>query len=108
MASSGPNKNGSNFFITLTDQHLSNLDKKHTIFGHVVEDESFLVLDKINQVFVNDQDNFRPMQNIRIRHTMVIDDPFEGKETEFGFHLACPSRSPSPVELTSKTLKDFA
>ena len=64
------------------------------------------MLDKINSVFVNAEDNFRPLQNIRIRHTMVIDDPFEGKETEFSFNLACPSRSPSPVQQT-KTLKDF-
>lgn len=37
------------------------------------------------------------MQNIRIKHAVVIDDPFEGKEADFGVKLRYPSRSPSPV-----------
>lgn len=53
------------------------------------------MLEKINQVFINE--NNRPLQNIRIRHTLVIDDPFEGKESEFGVSLSYPSRSPSPI-----------
>ena len=53
------------------------------------------MLEKINQVFVNE--NNRPLQNIRIRHTLVIEDPFEGKESEFGVSLSYPSRSPSPI-----------
>lgn len=98
MANEGQNLNAANFFITLTDQPLDhNLYKKHTIFGQVVEDDSFRVLDKINQVFVNQNDNFRPFQNIRIKHTLVIEDPFEGKEALYDFKLPYPSRSPSPL-----------
>lgn len=64
------------------------------------------MLDKINQVFVNE--NKRPLQNIRIRHTLVIDDPFEGREAEFGVKLSYPSRSPSPVRhLKATNLKDI-
>ena len=48
MANQGANLNGSNFFITLGDQPLDTLDKKHTIFGQIAEEESFEVLDKIN------------------------------------------------------------
>ncbi len=98
MANEGQNLNAANFFITLTDQPLDhNLYKRHTIFGQVVEDDSFRVLDKINQVFVNQNDNFRPFQNIRIKHTLVIEDPFEGKEALYDFKLPYPSRSPSPL-----------
>ncbi len=47
----------------------------------MAEEESGSVFDKINQVAVNS--NFRPLQNIRIKHTVVIDDPFEGRESVF-------------------------
>ncbi|KAI0298821.1 cyclophilin-like domain-containing protein [Russula brevipes] len=62
---------GSQFFITLAD-NIEYLDGKHAVFGHVVE--GLDILDKINEVFV-DQDG-RPFKDIRIRHIVVLEDPF--------------------------------
>ncbi|KAF8883170.1 cyclophilin-like domain-containing protein [Gymnopilus junonius] len=62
---------GSQFFITLAD-NIDYLDGKHAVFGHVVE--GFDTLDKINEVYV-DQDG-RPFKDIRIRHVIILDDPF--------------------------------
>ena len=46
-------------------------------------------LAKINEVFVDK--NFRPLIDVRINHTIVLDDPFEDPEG-----LKVRSRSPSP------------
>ncbi|KAI0265083.1 cyclophilin-like domain-containing protein [Gloeopeniophorella convolvens] len=62
---------GSQFFITLSDG-IEYLDGKHAVFGHVVE--GLDTLDKINEVFV-DQGG-RPFKDIRIRHVVVLEDPF--------------------------------
>ncbi|MCO5555102.1 hypothetical protein L7F22_008643 [Adiantum nelumboides] len=72
MASAGENLNASQFYIT-TRADLEYLDKKHTVFGLVAEGEEVLM--KINEAFVDDK--FRPYKNIRIKHTHVLDDPFE-------------------------------
>jgi peptidyl-prolyl cis-trans isomerase B (cyclophilin B) len=47
MANSGPNTNGSQFFIT----HVATpwLDKKHTVFGKVSDEDSLNVVNKIQQ-----------------------------------------------------------
>ena len=37
MANSGPNSNGSQFFIVLNPNNCKHLDRKHTVFGQVVE-----------------------------------------------------------------------
>lgn len=49
------------------------LMQKHTVFGEV--SEGLEVLAKINEAFVDD--NHRPLVNIRIKHTHILDDPFD-------------------------------
>jgi peptidyl-prolyl cis-trans isomerase-like 4 len=61
----------SQFMITL-GENLDQLDEKAAIFGQVVE--GFDALEKINTAFV-DQSG-RPLQDIRILHTVVLDDPY--------------------------------
>ncbi|KAI0775868.1 cyclophilin-like domain-containing protein [Trametes elegans] len=63
---------GSQFFITL-GENIEYLDGKHAVFGHVVE--GFETLDKLNEVFV-DQDG-RPFKDVRIRHVEILEDPYE-------------------------------
>ncbi|KAG8743957.1 Peptidyl-prolyl cis-trans isomerase cyp6 [Ceratobasidium sp. 414] len=62
---------GSQFFITLAD-NIDYLDGKHAVFGHVVE--GMETLDQLNEIFT-DQEG-RPMKDVRIRHVVVLDDPF--------------------------------
>lgn len=50
MANSGPNTNGSQFFITCGPADW--LDKKHVVFGRVVDSASMLTVRKIENVAV--------------------------------------------------------
>lgn len=77
---------GSQFFITLGDD-LIYLDEQHCVFGEVVE--GFDILEAINEVICDTDD--RPYQDVRITHTVVLDDPFPDPN-----NLQIPSRSPSP------------
>lgn len=77
---------GSQFFITLGED-LTYLDDKHCVFGEVVE--GFDVLEIINEVICDGDD--RPYQDVRITHTVILDDPIPNPEG-----LRLPSRSPSP------------
>ena len=72
MASGGPNLNASQFFVT-TREDLSYLDEQHTVFGQLAEGEEVLMA--INGAYVDDK--FEPWQIIRIRHTVVLEDPFD-------------------------------
>ncbi|KAG8960085.1 Peptidyl-prolyl cis-trans isomerase cyp6 [Tulasnella sp. 419] len=76
---------GSQFFITLAD-NIEYLDGKHAVFGHVVE--GLETLDALNEVFV-DQEG-RPLKDIRIRHVVILDDPFPDPEG-----LVVPPSSPT-------------
>ncbi|GJD10278.1 Peptidyl-prolyl cis-trans isomerase CYP59 [Galdieria sulphuraria] len=72
MANAGqPNTNGSQFFITLSDQ-LDYLDEKYTIFGQV--EEGWETVEAIESVLVDEKK--KPFQVIRIYHTIILDDPF--------------------------------
>lgn len=86
MVNNGANLHGSQFLITLGAE-LDNLDGVHSVFGEVAEGQE--VLDKLNEAFCDKEG--RPYQDIRILHTIVVDDPFEDPPG-----LVVPERSPSP------------
>ncbi|XP_061340666.1 peptidyl-prolyl cis-trans isomerase CYP59 isoform X3 [Gastrolobium bilobum] len=52
---------------------LDYLDGKHTVFGEVAE--GFETLTRINEAYVDVKS--RPYKNIRIKHTYILEDPFD-------------------------------
>ncbi len=67
MANAGPNTNGSQFFITVTNT--PHLNFKHTIFGEVADQASRDVVDAIAKTPVGAQD--RPKQDVVISSITV-------------------------------------
>jgi len=55
-------------------ENQDHLDGKHTVFGQV--SEGFETLSKINDVYC-DTETHCPIQDIRIHHTIILDDPFD-------------------------------
>ncbi|XP_006626237.2 peptidyl-prolyl cis-trans isomerase-like 4 [Lepisosteus oculatus] len=88
MVNNGSEQHGSQFLIT-TGENLDYLDGVHTVFGEVTEGMDVLM--KINEAFV-DKD-FIPYQDIRINHTVILDDPFDDPPG-----LPIPDRSPEPTK----------
>ncbi|KAF7694444.1 peptidyl-prolyl cis-trans isomerase-like 4 [Silurus meridionalis] len=88
MVNNGNEQHGSQFLIT-TGENLDYLDGAHTVFGEVTE--GMEVLAKINEAFV-DKD-FIPYQDIRINHTVILEDPFDDPPG-----LPVPDRSPEPTK----------
>ena len=67
MANSGPNTNGSQFFINLGEN--KHLDERHTVFGRVVSGHE--VIDKIAKVETDSRDI--PIVEVLIERVVVID-----------------------------------
>ncbi|XP_054488098.2 peptidyl-prolyl cis-trans isomerase-like 4 [Agelaius phoeniceus] len=88
MVSNGSDQHGSQFLIT-TGENLDYLDGVHTVFGEVTEGMD--VLKTINETFV-DKD-FIPYQDIRINHTVILEDPFDDPPG-----LCVPYHSPEPTK----------
>lgn len=86
---------GSQFLITLAG-NLDYLDGRAAIFGKVVE--GFDALEKINDAFCDEKG--RPLKDIRIRHTVVLDDPFDDPQG-----LVEPSESPVPSKAQLATIR---
>ena len=64
--------NRSQFFFTLRGEDMEQFEKTHTIFGEVAE--GIDVLATINSLYCDGEG--RPYQDVRIRHTYILDDPF--------------------------------
>jgi len=86
---------GSQFLITLGDE-LDYLDGKAAIFGKVVE--GFDALEKINEAFCDDKG--RPLKDIRIKHTVILDDPYNDPPG-----LIEPPESPLPSKAQLDTVR---
>ncbi|KAJ2952549.1 hypothetical protein O0L34_g6870 [Tuta absoluta] len=82
MANSGPNTNGSQFFITF--RSCKQLDGKHTIFGKLVGGIDTVNL--IEQIEVDNKD--RPVHDIVIEATQVFVDPFQEAEEQLAIERA--------------------
>jgi len=87
MVNCGDNMFGSQFFLTLGSD-LTYLDGEHLVFGEVTEGEDVLI--KLNESICDE--GHRPYQDIRITHTIIIEDPFDDPKG-----LNVPDRSPSPT-----------
>lgn len=85
---------GSQFIVTLGDD-IDQLNGKAATFGKVVE--GFDVLEKINDAFTDSRG--RPLKDIRIRHTVVLDDPFDDPSG-----LVVPDQSPAPSKAQLATV----
>ena len=85
---------GSQFLITL-GENLDFLDGKAAIFGKVVE--GFDALEKINDAFIDSKG--RPLKDIRIRHTVILDDPYDDPQG-----LVEPEKSPLPSKAQLATV----
>ncbi|KAK3868315.1 hypothetical protein Pcinc_016865 [Petrolisthes cinctipes] len=86
MVSCGNHLFGSQFFITL-GENLDSLDVEHLVFGQVVE--GLEVVSKFNQTLTDEKN--RPYQDIRITHTVILDDPYPDPED-----MVFPAESPRP------------
>lgn len=73
MANRGPDTNGSQFFITYAAK--PHLDKKHTVFGRLIDLPSD-TLDAIEKV-PTEAGTDRPLRTVRILDVQIFSDPFE-------------------------------
>ena len=86
MANSGPNSNGSQFFLTYAP--CGHLDRKHSVFGRLVGGEA--VLGALEKLPVDSSD--RPREEVRVLRVEVFSDPTREVEEGGGGGLSVGSR----------------
>jgi cyclophilin family peptidyl-prolyl cis-trans isomerase len=79
MANSGPNTNGSQFFIVTNPQGAHHLDSLHTVFGKVIS--GFPVVDKLNEAPVKGDRPINPPKIISMRVLSKRDHEYAVKDT---------------------------
>ncbi|KAE8188736.1 hypothetical protein A4X06_0g7276 [Tilletia controversa] len=84
MANKGAATNGSQFFLTY--RPTPHLDKKHTVFGRLVN-ETDSELSTLERVPTDPTTN-RPLRSIRILEASVFEDPFERYKDKLGRKMA--------------------
>jgi len=77
MANSGPNTNGSQFFITYSKQ--GHLDGKYTIIGRVIDGSD--TLDALERVEVNQK--HRPLKEVRLQNVTIHANPLAEENLSF-------------------------
>ncbi|KAH7086329.1 cyclophilin-like domain-containing protein [Paraphoma chrysanthemicola] len=87
---------GSQFIVTL-GPNIDFLDGKAAIFGTVVE--GFDTLEKINTAYIDDKG--QPLKDIRLLHTVILDDPYEPDPPG----LVVPPESPVPSAAQLATVR---
>ena len=90
MAGGNTGVHASQFFITCSDD-LDYLNANNTVFGEVAEGMDIVM--KINDAYCDKQG--RPYKDIRILHTIILDDPFDDPKG-----LVVPDKSPEPPTVT--------
>ncbi|MES1902533.1 MAG: Peptidyl-prolyl cis-trans isomerase-like 4, partial [Paramarteilia canceri] len=89
MIDMGQDSHGSQFLLTL-NKNLSSLNSKCTIFGQITE--GLNIIEKFNSIICDS--NNRPLKDIRITHTTVIEDPFD--DPEWLVSIISNTKSPLP------------
>lgn len=97
MANSGPNTNGSQFFITF--RSCRHLDRKHTVFGKIVG--GLDTLNAIEKVEVDNKD--RPIEDIVIQGVQVFVDPFQEADDQLAAERAAEAERLAQEANQSKT-----
>jgi peptidyl-prolyl cis-trans isomerase-like 4 len=95
-----PNANLSQFFITLRTDDMDHIKKKYTIFGELAEGDEALYT--LNELPMHPDYPDRPLQDVRILHTYVLDDPFPNSSK-----LRIPDSSPLRERPPEETVKAF-
>ncbi|XP_050445119.1 RING-type E3 ubiquitin-protein ligase PPIL2 [Cataglyphis hispanica] len=98
MANSGPNTNGSQFFITF--RSCRHLDRKHTVFGKIVG--GLDTLNAIEKVEVDNKD--RPIEDIIIQGVQVFVDPFQEADEQLVTERAAEVERLAQEASESKTM----
>lgn len=103
MANSGPNTNGSQFFVTF--RATEHLNGKHTVFGKLVGGED--VLNKIERVPVDPSTN-RPLKPVVLEDVAIFQDPFAAYQERLSKKLQREAEERAGTSLRQKKAAERA